>query len=110
EMVLEVGTNELVLAAEGVVQRGLSDAGPLHNPVDSDHMNTFGIEQVINGREQAVPNRQLVRSLGLAGFQSHLVHFTDRSVYHRNSCYYTNRSVESVVNVRIASGGEETMP
>jgi hypothetical protein len=49
EMALEVGTDELVLAPERVVEGGLGDAGPLDNPVNSDHMNAFRVEQLVCG-------------------------------------------------------------
>src|SRR5207248_5205864 len=44
---LQVGADQLVLAAERVVQRGLGHAGLLDDAVDADRVHALGVEQLV---------------------------------------------------------------
>ena len=46
-MLLEISADQFFLAAKGVVEGGLGNAGALNNPVDSDYMHAFGVEELI---------------------------------------------------------------
>src|ERR1700730_2589901 len=87
EVLLKVCADELVLAAEGAIQRGLCDAGPFDNAVNTDHVHAFRVEQLVGGVKQAVPCGRAVRGLrfegGIAfgGLRNHSSTLTDRSVY-----------------------------
>ena len=49
---LQVGADQLVLAAEGVVQRGLGHAGLLDDPVDADRVHALVVEQLVRRGQQ----------------------------------------------------------
>ena len=50
---LQIGAHQLVLAAEGAVERGLGDAGPLDHPVDPDRVDPLLIEELVGARPAA---------------------------------------------------------
>jgi hypothetical protein len=54
---LEVGPDQLVLAAEGAVQRGLGHAGPLDDAVDAHHVDALVVEELVGRVEEAIPGR-----------------------------------------------------
>ena len=54
EVVLEVNAHELVLAAKGVVQRGLGDAGPFNDPLNANDVHAFRVEQLVGGGKQPI--------------------------------------------------------
>jgi len=49
-VLLEIGADEVLLAAKGLVQGRLRDAGTLSDPVDADHMHAFRVEELVGGR------------------------------------------------------------
>src|SRR6185369_16125336 len=55
---LQVGTDQLVLAAEGVVQRGLGHAGLLDDAVDADRVYALVVEQLVGRRQQPLARRR----------------------------------------------------
>src|SRR6202011_2605880 len=87
EVLLKVCAHELVLAAEGAIQRRLCDAGPFDNAVNTDHVHAFRVEQLVGGFKQAVPCGRAVRGLrfergsAFGGLRNHGSTLTDRSVY-----------------------------
>ena len=62
-VLLEVGANEVLLAAKGVVERGLRDAGTFSYPVDANHMHAFRVEELVGGGQQPFPGRFSLKSL-----------------------------------------------
>src|SRR5216683_6750335 len=72
---LEVGTHELLLAAERAVEAGLGDASPLDDRVDADSVDPVFVEQLAGRIEQPVPGRPAA-----AGAGAHTSNLTDRSV------------------------------
>jgi UDP-N-acetylglucosamine 2-epimerase (non-hydrolysing) len=55
---LQVGADQLVLAAEGVVQRGLGHAGPLDDAVDADRVHALVVEQLVGRGQQPLARRR----------------------------------------------------
>ena len=55
---LQVGADQLVLAAEGVVQRGLGHAGLLDDAVDADRVHALVVEQLVGRGQQPLARRR----------------------------------------------------
>ncbi len=51
----EVGPDELLLAAERAVERGLGHARLLDDAVDADRVDALLVEELVGGGEQSVP-------------------------------------------------------
>ncbi len=64
---LEVGPDELVLAAERAVQAGLGDAGALDDLVDADGVDALLVEQLVGGGEETVARRAVLGQLRAHG-------------------------------------------
>ena len=80
---LEVGPDQLVLAAERAVQRSLGDAGALDDAVDADGVHALGVEELVRGGEQALARRGPPARAGDVGAAvvAMALTVTDRSVY-----------------------------
>jgi hypothetical protein len=60
KVLLEVGANKSVLAAEVSVERGLRDPRLLEQAVDADHVHAFFVEQVVGDGQEAVSRSVLL--------------------------------------------------
>ena len=67
KVLLKVGANELVFAAKDAVKRGLCDAGPFNDAVNTDDVHAFRIEELVGGGQQAVSRGSATGSLRLDG-------------------------------------------
>jgi hypothetical protein len=55
----QVAADQLVLAAEGVVQRGFGDPRPLDDAVDADRVHAFVVEEFVGGGQEPFARRRL---------------------------------------------------
>ena len=107
---LQIGANQLFLAAEAIVKRGLGHPGALDHTVDADEVHAFFIKQFICSGEQAFPGRTAflqgrLFSHGLdINRQVCMMQRTDRSV-----CLLVNRESAAMTSLSTCSNSTQVI-